>query len=286
MEILALLCTAAQTGNAIDAETSATIHQNRVQIETISPNSLRIQLTEILCGKAVEMVLREFADVLAVVLPEIRPMFGLAQKNPHHDRDVWEHTLAVVSAAPATPVMRWAALLHDIGKPSCFSISPDGIGHFYGHAPKSMEMASNLLSRLYFAEKEQETILTLIRYHDLPLSPERKALSRLLRKLGEDRLRQLIALHQADTHGQSAICQYRIAEYQQVEGVLADILAEEKSFSLRDLQINGYDLMDLGLSGPEIGTGLQRCFQAVCAGKIPNQRESLLEYLNKTGSDD
>ena len=78
--------------------------------------------------------------VLAVPIPELRPMFGFEQHNPHHDRDVWLHTAAVVEHIPPEPVLRWAALLHDVGKPPCFSLGPDGVGHFSGHAAKSLSL--------------------------------------------------------------------------------------------------------------------------------------------------
>ena len=65
-------------------------------------------------------------------------------------RDVWQHTAAVVAHIPPEPVLRWAALLHDVGKPPCFSLGPDGVGHFYGHAARSTELADAILTRLRF----------------------------------------------------------------------------------------------------------------------------------------
>lgn len=282
-QILEQLCTASQTGKTIDPAIAETLWQSRGELHTEEPTLLRQQLTCILCGMAVEQVLRNYADVLAAALPEIRPMFGLEQRNPHHDRDVWAHTIAVVSAIPAEPVLRWAALFHDIGKPACFSIAADGIGHFYGHAKKSVEIAEGILTRLCFDEGTAQRILTLIRYHDLPLTAEEKPVRRLLRKLGVDAFRQLILLHQADAKGQSSICQYRILEYQkineQLEKQLAVMQQEEHRFSLKDLEINGNDLLHLGLRGREVGIALQYCFQAVCDGKLPNERIQLLDEI-------
>ena len=277
-ELLQILRTAAVSGNSIPEETREMLRQNRELLRAVPAEEAQSALTALLCGDYAAEVLRTCADSAAVLLPEIVPMFGFAQHNPHHDRDVWEHTLAVLAAAPPTPVMRWAALLHDIGKPACFSIQADGLGHFYGHAQKSAELAEQILDRL--GVENRDRILRLIRYHDLPIPPERKPVLRLLRRFGEETVRQLIALHQADTMGQSALCAGRIAEYQQVEAVLDALLEEEARFSLRDLAINGRDLLALGFRGKAIGTALDRAFHAVQNGAVPNEREILLRWMD------
>lgn len=283
LQMLEQLCRISQTGEALEVSAAEIINKSRNILCTADPNLLREQLTRLLCGKAVSQVLRNYADVVAIVLPEIYPMFGLEQHNPHHDRDVWEHTIAVVSAIPAEAVLRWAALLHDIGKPACFSLSEDGTGHFYGHAKKSVEIGESILSRLHFDPEMAQKIITLVRYHDLPLSLEDKQIRRLLRKLGEDGFRQLILLHQADAKGQSSICQYRILEYQQIkermEMQLTIMQQEESRFSRKDLALNGNDLLAIGLRGREIGAAIEACFHQVCDGKLPNERQRLLNYV-------
>ena len=184
-------------------------------------------LTEVLCSPDVGQWLIENADTLAEVLPEIVPMFGFEQHNPYHDKDVWLHTVAVVANTPPEPVLRWAALLHDIGKPLCFSLDENGIGHFYGHARRSTELAEGILIRLGFDEALRERILHLIHYHDAPLPTEEKPLRRFLRKHGEEVVRQLIDLHRADTLGQSALCQSRLAGYDALEAQIRELLISE-----------------------------------------------------------
>ena len=203
------------------------------------------------------------------------------QHNPHHDRDVWTHTAAVTAAIPAQPVLRWAALLHDVGKPPCFSLAEDGVGHFYGHAAESARMADGILRRLRFDTDSREEIVRLIRYHDLPIQPERRPVKRLMNKLGPDTVRRLIELHKADTRGQSAICAGRIVEYDAVAAVLDEILNEKECFSLKDLAVNGTDMMALGLAGRDIGRALNACLTAVMEEKLPNERAALLEYAEQ-----
>lgn len=185
-------------GMTIEAATAAAIHRNKHLLKGIAAERILVELTKMLCAQGAAGVLRDFADVLAVPIPELTPMFGFPQHNPHHDKDVWDHTIAVIESITPEPVLRWAALLHDIGKPSCFSLAEDGIGHFFGHSDQSTSMAESILSRLRFDNASKEQIVRLVRYHDMPITADRKPIKRLLSKHGEDATRQLIELHKAD----------------------------------------------------------------------------------------
>ena len=233
LRILRALRFASVLGFTIEPETAAAIHRCAELLRYLAAERVLSELTKLLCGQNAGAVLREFSDVLAVPIPELRPMFGFAQHNPHHDRDVWQHTVAVVEHIPPEPVLRWAALLHDVGKPPCFSLADDGVGHFYGHAAKSTELADAILTRLRMDTAGRTRITQLIRYHDLPIAPEPKPIRRLMHKLGVEPVRQLFALHIADTCGQSAICAGRVQTYQEAGRVLDKLLAADACFSLR-----------------------------------------------------
>jgi len=265
---------------AIEDATAAAIHRNKDLLKGIAAERILVELTKMLCGQGVADILRGFADVLAVPIPELTPMFGFEQHNPHHDKDVWNHTIAVIESISCEPVLRWAALLHDIGKPSCFSIAEDGIGHFFGHADRSTTMAESILSRLRFDNPSKERIVRLVRYHDMPITADRKPIKRLLSKHGEDATRQLIELHKADTLGQSAICRHRLETFEDACAVIDELLQEENCFSLKDLAINGHDMMTLGFQGPAIGHVLQECLDAVLDERISNEHEALMTFVN------
>ena len=281
LRILRALRFASALGMGIHPDTARAARDNRGLLTSVAAERVRVELTKLLCGADAERVLLEFPDILSVPLPEIGAMVCFDQHNPHHDRDVWAHTAAVTAAIPARPVLRWAALLHDVGKPPCFSLAEDGVGHFYGHAAESARMADGILRRLRFDTDSREEIVRLIRYHDLPIQPERRPVKRLMNKLGPDTVRRLIELHKADTRGQSAICAGRIAEYDAVAAVLDEILNEKECFSLRDLAVNGTDMMALGLAGRDIGRALNACLTAVMEEKLPNERAALLEYAEQ-----
>lgn len=278
LRILRALRFASVLGFQIAPETAAAIHRNRALLQYLAAERVRSELTKLLCGQNVDAVLREFSDVLAVPIPELTPMFGFAQHNPHHDKDVWDHTIAVIESITPEPVLRWAALLHDIGKPSCFSLAEEGIGHFFGHSDQSTSMAESILSRLRFDNASKEQIVRLVRYHDMPITADRKPIKRLLSKHGEDATRQLIELHKADTLGQSAICRHRIAIFEEVSQMINEILQEESCFTLKDLAVNGHDMMTLGFQGPTIGRVLQECLDAVLDEQIPNEHEALMAF--------
>ena len=281
LRILRALRFASALGMGIHPDTARAARDSRTLLTSVAAERVRVELTKLLCGADAERVLLEFPDILSVPLPEIGAMVCFDQHNPHHDRDVWAHTAAVTAAIPAQPVLRWAALLHDVGKPPCFSLAEDGVGHFYGHAAESARMADGILRRLRFDTDSREEIVRLIRYHDLPIQPERRPVKRLMNKLGPDTVRRLIELHKADTRGQAALCAGRIAEYDAVAAVLDEILNEKECFSLRDLAVNGTDMMALGLAGRDIGRALNACLTAVMEEKLPNERAALLEYAEQ-----
>ena len=281
LRILRGLRFSAQLGMRLEPDTADALRRNRELLADIAPERVQSELTGLLCGAHAGAVLTAFPEVLAVPIPELKPLRGFDQHNPHHDRDVWAHTAAVVDAIPPVPALRWAALLHDVGKPGCFSLAEDGVGHFYGHAQRSTELAEDILRRLRLDNARRQEVLQLIRYHDLPIPPERKPVRRLLCRLGEGTLRGLIQLHLADTRGQSSQCRYRLAEYARVEQVLDGLLAEEDCFSLKKLAVNGNDLLALGLRGRAIGAALEDCLQAVLDERLPNRKEELLTYLRQ-----
>ena len=139
-------------------------------------------------------------------------------------------------------------------------------------------MAESVLSRLRFDNASKEQIVRLVRYHDMPITADRKPIKRLLSKHGEDATRQLIELHKADTLGQSAICRHRIAIFEEVSQMINEILQEESCFTLKDLAANGHDMMTLGFQGPTIGRVLQECLDAVLDEQIPNEHEALMAF--------
>ena len=265
----------------IEPATEEAAHTNKELLKEIAAERIQVELTKMLCGKGVQEILSKYADILAVVMPELEPMFGFEQHNPHHNSDVWNHTIKVVANAPADPVMRWTALLHDVGKPHCFSLDEKGVGHFFGHASKSTLIADELLKRLRFDNATRERITLLVKNHDTPLPADEKGVKRLMNRLGADAALQIVDIHRADTAGQHPDCAYRYAEFDAVHAMMQKVLDEQACFSIKNLAINGHDVIEKGLCGKQVGDALQKTLNAVMDGEVSNERNDLLAFVDR-----
>ena len=280
LRILRALRFAAVLDFAIDAETARALSAQKELLHAVSGERIREELVRLLCGRSAASVLSSYLDVLAAVIPELLPMKGFEQKNPHHIYDVWEHTLAVVRSIPPTSHLRLAALLHDIGKPDCFTEDANGIGHFYQHDRLGAETARRILRRLKFDNETTLRVVTLVREHGRQIEPSAKAVKRVLRRFGPEIFFDLIALKRADAAGQSPAFAFRQDLYDRLEQMAADILSQKQCFCRKDLAVNGRGLMAAGLpAGRELGLALDKLLDAVFDEKVANEKDALLRCL-------
>ncbi len=220
--------------------------------------------------------LLRYAPILTSVVPPLAPCVGFLQHNPHHQYDVYTHTAYVVEACPADPVIRWAALLHDCGKPASFQMGADGYGHFNGHAQVSAQLADDLLLQLKAPTALREQAVFLIAHHMTSLEPDKRLLRRRLGKYGKDALFALLALQRADFGGKGTQSEY--SSFDDVRSLLEEVLAEEACLTVKDLHINGQDLQALGFApGPQLGDCLARLLEQVQDEKLPNENAALAE---------
>ncbi|MBP3412681.1 MAG: HD domain-containing protein [Oscillospiraceae bacterium] len=281
LRILRALRFAARFGFTIEPRTAHAIHALKDSLLKVSPERIRKELKGLLMGKAAVEILSEFSDVLAVILPELQPCMGFEQHNPHHIYNVYTHSLHTLAQVPSTEPLRLAALLHDIGKPACFTLDEAGIGHFYGHSEKSFELCDRLLHRLHYDNKTISHVCTLVQIHDLMLEPiSEKRARRLLSKYGEPMLRDLISLRRADALATGTAdpeeLEHSLAQFSEL---LDRLLVQEGRFTMADLDINGNDLLSMGLPrGRQIGQLLHVLFDSVLEGICENQKEKLVEY--------
>ncbi len=269
-------------GLEMDPGTSASIERNRALLRDIAPERIQAELMKLLCGPNAGWVLENHPAVLGVFWPEILPMVGFDQRNIHHCFDVWQHSLAALTQTSPVPVLRCAALLHDIGKPSAFTLDGKGVGHFYGHSNVSAALTDGMLRRLKFPNDFRERTVRLVEWHDRDIPRTDKGIRRALRALGEEDLRLLLALKRADNLAQAPAYRGRQTEIQKGENILDKLLAEDACFSLKQLAVKGGDLLALGFSGPEIGRALEALLAQVVDGALPNEQAALLDHLQKT----
>ena len=281
LRIMRTLRFAAVLGFTIEPDTSAALHRRAPLLADIAAERILVEMNKLLTGEYMASVLLAYPDVLGVFLPELLPCVGFDQRNVHHCYDVWTHSVYAASAIAPDAVLRWAMLLHDIGKPDCFTVDEHGTGHFYGHPARSAELAEAICRRLRMDKKSAQRIVTLVRWHDRDIPRTEKAVARAARQLGEDTLRQLLAVKRADNRAQSPLCRGRAADIDRAEAILGDLLARQSCFSLRELAVRGNDLTALGLRGPAVGEALQKLLDAVMDGSVPNERPALLALAQK-----
>lgn len=226
-----------------------------------------------------------FARILTAVIPELAPMIGFDQHSPHHAYDLITHTAHVVEGVPPTLPLRWAALLHDTGKVTTFTRDATGRGHFYGHAKESAAIAGGILLRLKAPTALREEVVTLIGRHMTRLQPERKWLRRQVSKFGFPMVEAMLSLQEADMGSKGTGEDDGSAVFSAVRGLLAELKAEDACLSLKDLAVNGNDLMALGYRGKAIGICLNALLEQVIEERLPNEKKALLDWAAENQKD-
>ncbi len=264
---------AVRFGLTPDTDTEKAMHACAPLMENLARERVFEELCQLLLVvKAADLL--HYVPVLTQVIPELAPTVGFDQHCIHHAFDVYTHTAYVTEAVAAQLPLRWAALLHDLGKPATFTLDADGRGHFYSHAQLGADLANHILLRLKAPTALREQVVFLIAHHMDNLQPERKQLRRQLSRYGQERFSQLLALKKAD------FCSKGVAgdvpQFDAIEAMIAQILEEESCLSVKDLAVNGHDLMALGITGQAIGSTLNALLDAVLEERLPNEKNALL----------
>ena len=281
LRILRGLRFAARFGFRIEERTRRAMHTEIAGLDTLARERVMTELEGFLCAARARDLL-EAAEILCRCIPELTPTVGFDQHSRHHVHDVFGHIADVVERVPATAELRLAALLHDIGKPSVFSLDANGEGHFYGHAAVSAELADGILRRLKASNALREEVIFLIKHHMDRYLPEEKTARRCLSRHGLQRMEQLIDLQAADLGGKGTDAPAdSLRELEALRSLLRAIDSREGALTLKTLAVSGRDLMALGISpGPGLGQTLNGLLSKVLAGELPNEREALLHSVS------
>ena len=284
---------AAQLGFTVATATFAAIPGCLEVARKVSVERVFTELDKLLLGAEPALGLTLLADsgLLDLWLPQLRPMLGCGQ-NRHHQHDVWTHTLAVIGFSPADSGLRWAALLHDVGKPGLRSIGPDGEVHFHGHERRSLELAEALLDGLKASHALRKDVSALIRHHGTHPTEawSDSACRRFLRRLAEDglTLERWAAFRLADLRGKGRDLEVLEAEHQALLLRMDALVAARPPLAVRDLALDGVALMRLANQpgGPWLGELQRKLLEAVLddpQANTPARLETLARELLAEG---
>lgn len=286
LRILRALRFASVYNFSIENRTSASILKNRAGLNNIAVERISSEFLKFLCGDNVNFLLKRYKDVIAIFLPEIVATFDCEQNTPHHNRTVWKHTTSAVAAIEPDPLLRTVMLLHDIGKPLALRTDANGRDHFKGHHHFSAVLAKNLLTRLRLPTKFIDEAVTLIEYHDVRFSDNKKQIKHVLNSIGEDNFRKLIKVQYADIAAQSRYKrESKLYNMELCEKAFGEIIKNNECYKLSDLDLNGSDLIHLGITdGKTIGHILQLILDSVIDDELPNEivilKKRALEIYN------
>lgn len=274
---------AAQLGMEVEERTRAALGGVRDRSGHLAAERVRAELEKLVVAPrpSVGLELLREADLLSLWLPELQACRGVPQ-NRHHAYDVYFHSLYSCDAAPAgRPVVRWAALLHDIGKPAT-RVERHGEGTFYHHEAVGAELARTLLERLRFPVRFTDRVVHLVREHMFDYQPgwSDAALRRWLRRVGPEHVAELFDLRIADNAG-NGLKSGNPAYLPEMAERIDRLLAAGVALSVSDLAVNGADVMAaLGIGpGPRVGEALSALLEEVLEDASRNTRERLLARL-------
>ena len=290
LRMLRALRFAAQLNFTIQRDTFAAIKELAPKIALISKERIRDELTKILLSdnpQVLELFVITGLEPYAFDgITPIGDILNCEHQNPWHYADVFHHTMDVVKRVPKTFELRWAALMHDFGKPAVKELKDDATGHYHyhGHQEVSANIAEKLADLLKFSNDQKDIVYKFVKYHDEPLAEIRNAkFKAVVNEIGKDNFLNFIKLRAADASAHRLLMgtKFAIDFPDIIKERFSKIIDEDQALKVADLKINGYDLIKLGLQGKQIGDCLNYLLGLVLEDATLNNHETLIELSKK-----
>ena len=290
LRMLRALRFAAQLNFTIQRDTFAAIKELAPKIALISKERIRDELTKILLSDNPQVLeLFVIAGLEPYAFDGITPIgdiLNCEHQNPWHYADVFHHTMDVIKRVPKTVELRWAALMHDFGKPAVKELKDDATGHYHyhGHQEVSANIAEKLADLLKFSNDQKDLVYKFVKYHDEPLAEIRNAkFKAIVNEIGKDNFLNFIKLRAADAFAHRLLMgtKFAIDFPDIIKERFSKIIDEDQALKVADLKINGYDLINLGLKGKQIGDCLNYLLETVLEDATLNIHETLIELSKK-----
>lgn len=281
LRILRTIRFAAQLDFHIQEETKDAMKNNALKLKEVSVERIREECTQILHLNPRHMHDLRVCGILKVIMPEVDACYGVTQAYKGVQREVFSHTIEVVSNVKNDVAIRWAALLHDIGKAVTQKVSKNENEFFDAYVEHSVVLARKVLLRFKFDTATLRHILLLIKVHGRELKPEKKNIKMFLREMGREKFLNLIDLKFADDldlkNQDQAFNQEKIKE---IVSLLEEIEENHECTSLSGLAVSGVHLKAWGVAqGPAIGRMLEYLLDRVIDVPEHNTKERLHEYV-------
>jgi poly(A) polymerase/tRNA nucleotidyltransferase (CCA-adding enzyme) len=269
---------------SIEQETAKAMSELSDTLSHVSAERVRDEFSKILLSpKPSSGILQlEKTGLLSVFFAELAQARGVAQRGRHRF-DVFDHSVRACDLAPPELELRLAALLHDIGKPDTASVTADGDRTFYGHDKRGAEITEEVLRRLRYPNSVIKRVVHLVNHHMFSYSSEWSdaAVRRFISRVGYSYINDLIALRQADS---SAVRDEKpaIAPLIELKERVDREVAAQRAFTVRDLSINGNDLLEAGIPrGPLLGVILNELLETVMDDPSQNNRTQLIAIAKR-----
>lgn len=249
--------------------------------KNISLERIRVEFNKILLSDQPSKGIRHLKDLglLTHILPGIEKTYNFDQHSKYHYLNVFDHLMLVLDSTKPELCVRLAGLLHDIGKPDTFELV-DGEGHFYKHHQVSTDMTATILRRLKYSNNIINTVTNLIHYHMTMVDVHyKKSVKKFINRIGKEHLEDFLELRKADILG--SVTNDDIWSVDEMRAAFQEVLNENHPMTIKDLDINGYDLMSLGYKGPQIGTIKKKLLEHVLHHHDDNKREILIKLAKK-----
>lgn len=288
LRILRALRFMARYGFEVEKDTADAMFSLAGRMKVLSRERIGKEFCGIVTGRYAAKTISKFRRILFYVVPELKSMDGCSQNNPYHYGTVFEHTLDALEYANtserfpaewADDFVKIALLFHDIGKPLVKSTDANNQDHFYAHEVKSAAIAYDVLTRLRCSNKLRDTVVELVRNHTLEATPTPCRVRRVLNRLDVIQVRRILKMTECDVMAHTDIARARLEKAVTFRLVLDEVLSKNEAFSLKQLAVDGKDLIDLGMKpGPEVGKVLEFLLAEVMNG-AENNKEKLLKRI-------
>ena len=273
----------------LDEETAAAIPATLDTFRKVSPERVRDEWLKTMKARRPSRAFRVMAStgILGVTYPELAAQIGCVQ-NKWHAFDVWGHSLETLDALDGDPVLRLAGLLHDVGKPRTRALGEKTQDYtFYNHETVGADMADAWLRAFRFSNDERDRVVHLIRHHLVCYSDawSDAAVRRFLKRVGPDRVGDLIRLARADALGKGRSVEAELEGLVELQRRIEAVVASGSALSTRDLAVSGADVMARLAIRPSrrVGEVLEQILERVLEEPTLNDHDALLALIDEIG---